>query len=259
MAKDEKLVVEVIAAHNLMPKDGQGSSSPFVEVEFEHQKRRTRSKSKELNPIFNERLVLVQQQLSDSRRFSPTAAIALEESAVGRIGTAVVGGSCSGRVPLRAAVWIDKPLFLGGLGLDRESRFRFRSLLGASICELRALCLDAVEPARRRRYELGGIWCDGFMPDESRRTKAGRTAWLFDVAKIGAEVGSDPEPCRLCGADMTTPAVHWGWVRWLALLDHLLEHYTTPIVHTHGRFEMPNLGRKCPDSLIGRLNPDRGR
>ncbi|KAG0477724.1 hypothetical protein HPP92_012443 [Vanilla planifolia] len=53
----EKLVVEVVAAHNLMPKDGQGSSSPFVEVEFGHQKRRTRPKSKDLNPVWNERLV----------------------------------------------------------------------------------------------------------------------------------------------------------------------------------------------------------
>uniref|UniRef100_A0ACD5YW56 Uncharacterized protein n=1 Tax=Avena sativa TaxID=4498 RepID=A0ACD5YW56_AVESA len=57
MAKAEKLVVEVVAAHNLMPKDGQGSSSAYVEVEFEHQKRRTRPRPKELNPVWNERLV----------------------------------------------------------------------------------------------------------------------------------------------------------------------------------------------------------
>ncbi|TKW42241.1 hypothetical protein SEVIR_1G371100v4 [Setaria viridis] len=57
MAKAEKLVVEVVAAHNLMPKDGQGSSSAYVEVEFDHQKRRTRARLKELNPVWNERLV----------------------------------------------------------------------------------------------------------------------------------------------------------------------------------------------------------
>ncbi|KAM0925449.1 hypothetical protein ACQ4PT_004125 [Festuca glaucescens] len=57
MAKAEKLVVEVVAAHNLMPKDGQGSSSAYVEVGFEHQKRRTRPRPKELNPVWNERLV----------------------------------------------------------------------------------------------------------------------------------------------------------------------------------------------------------
>ncbi|RLM78396.1 protein QUIRKY-like [Panicum miliaceum] len=57
MAKAEKLVVEVVAAHNLMPKDGQGSSSAYVEVEFDHLKRRTRARPKELNPVWNERLV----------------------------------------------------------------------------------------------------------------------------------------------------------------------------------------------------------
>ncbi|XP_071677343.1 FT-interacting protein 3-like [Lolium perenne] len=57
MAKAEKLVVEVVAAHNLMPKDGQGSSSPYVEVEFDHQKRRTRPRPKDLNPVWNERLL----------------------------------------------------------------------------------------------------------------------------------------------------------------------------------------------------------
>lgn len=53
----EKLVVEVVAARNLMPKDGQGSSSPYVEVEFEHQRRRTRPKHKNLNPVWNEHLL----------------------------------------------------------------------------------------------------------------------------------------------------------------------------------------------------------
>ncbi|XP_068665224.1 FT-interacting protein 3-like [Aristolochia californica] len=53
----EKLVIEVVAAHNLMPKDGQGSSSPFVEVDFENQRLRTLSKYKDLNPVWNEKLV----------------------------------------------------------------------------------------------------------------------------------------------------------------------------------------------------------
>ncbi|XP_030532836.2 FT-interacting protein 3 [Rhodamnia argentea] len=53
----EKLVVEVVAAHNLMPKDGEGSSSPFVEVEFDNQRLRTQVKHKDLNPVWNERLV----------------------------------------------------------------------------------------------------------------------------------------------------------------------------------------------------------
>ncbi|XP_061348862.1 FT-interacting protein 1-like isoform X2 [Gastrolobium bilobum] len=52
-----KLVVEVINAHDLMPKDGEGSSSPFVEVDFENQLSRTRTVPKNLNPTWNHKLV----------------------------------------------------------------------------------------------------------------------------------------------------------------------------------------------------------
>ncbi|KAK8948300.1 hypothetical protein KSP40_PGU015711 [Platanthera guangdongensis] len=40
-----------------MPKDGHGSSSPLVEVQFEGQKRRTAAIPQNLNPVWNERLV----------------------------------------------------------------------------------------------------------------------------------------------------------------------------------------------------------
>ncbi|XP_052181107.1 FT-interacting protein 1-like [Diospyros lotus] len=52
-----KLVVEVVDAHDLMPKDGEGSASPFVEVDFENQLSRTRTVHKSLNPIWNQELV----------------------------------------------------------------------------------------------------------------------------------------------------------------------------------------------------------
>lgn len=61
----EKLVVEVVAAHNLMPKDGEGSSSPFVEVEFENQRLRTQVKYKDLNPVWNEKLVFHVKDVAD--------------------------------------------------------------------------------------------------------------------------------------------------------------------------------------------------
>ncbi|ERN12887.1 hypothetical protein AMTRI_Chr07g78610 [Amborella trichopoda] len=64
MSKD-KLVIEVVAAHNLQPKDGQGSSSPFVEVHFENQRLRTQSKLKDLNPVWNEMLVFNIGDLAD--------------------------------------------------------------------------------------------------------------------------------------------------------------------------------------------------
>ncbi|XP_004492713.1 FT-interacting protein 3-like [Cicer arietinum] len=49
-----KLGVEVVGAHELMSKDGQGSSSTFVEVHFDDQKFRTTTKDKDLSPIWNE-------------------------------------------------------------------------------------------------------------------------------------------------------------------------------------------------------------
>uniref|UniRef100_A0A166FGR0 C2 domain-containing protein n=1 Tax=Daucus carota subsp. sativus TaxID=79200 RepID=A0A166FGR0_DAUCS len=49
-----KLGVEVVSAHNLMPKDGQGSSSAFVELNFDHQRFRTTIKEKDLDPVWNE-------------------------------------------------------------------------------------------------------------------------------------------------------------------------------------------------------------
>lgn len=52
-----KLVVEVLDASDLMPKDGHGSASPFVEVEFEEQRHRTSTKHKDLNPFWDEKLV----------------------------------------------------------------------------------------------------------------------------------------------------------------------------------------------------------
>lgn len=61
----EKLVVEVIAAHNLMPKDGEGSSSPFMAVGFENQRHRTQVKRKDLNPIWNEKLVFHIKDVAD--------------------------------------------------------------------------------------------------------------------------------------------------------------------------------------------------
>ncbi|KAL3641832.1 Multiple C2 domain and transmembrane region protein 6 [Castilleja foliolosa] len=52
-----KLVIEILDACDLMPKDGHGSASPFVEVEFEDQRHRTSTKPKDLNPVWNEQLV----------------------------------------------------------------------------------------------------------------------------------------------------------------------------------------------------------
>ncbi|KAK8268954.1 hypothetical protein V6Z11_D11G100100 [Gossypium hirsutum] len=49
-----KLGVEVVGAHDLVAKDGKGSSNPFVELHFDDQRFRTTSKENDLNPVWNE-------------------------------------------------------------------------------------------------------------------------------------------------------------------------------------------------------------
>ena len=49
-----KLIIDVVDARDLLPKDGQGSSSPYVVVDFDGQKKRTSTKYRDLNPTWNE-------------------------------------------------------------------------------------------------------------------------------------------------------------------------------------------------------------
>ncbi|XP_010279060.1 PREDICTED: protein QUIRKY [Nelumbo nucifera] len=49
-----KLIAEVVDARNLMPKDGQGTSSPYVVVDYYGQRRRTQTVIRDLNPTWNE-------------------------------------------------------------------------------------------------------------------------------------------------------------------------------------------------------------
>ncbi|KAJ6884126.1 protein QUIRKY-like [Populus alba x Populus x berolinensis] len=51
-----KLIVEVCNARNLMPKDGQGTTSAFATVDFDGQRRRTKTKLRDLNPEWDEKL-----------------------------------------------------------------------------------------------------------------------------------------------------------------------------------------------------------
>ncbi|PKA50957.1 Synaptotagmin-3 [Apostasia shenzhenica] len=54
-----KLVVEVVDARDLVPKDGQGTSSPYVVVDFAGQRKRTQTRPRDLNPQWHERLEFV--------------------------------------------------------------------------------------------------------------------------------------------------------------------------------------------------------
>ncbi|KAK7267038.1 hypothetical protein RIF29_19702 [Crotalaria pallida] len=56
MGSIRKLIVEIVDARNLVPKDGHGTSSPYVVVDFYGQRRKTRTVPRELNPAWNETL-----------------------------------------------------------------------------------------------------------------------------------------------------------------------------------------------------------
>nr|XP_043607827.1 FT-interacting protein 7 [Erigeron canadensis] len=51
-----KVLVEVCNAKNLMPKDGQGTASAYAIVDFDGQRRRTKTISRDLNPQWDEKI-----------------------------------------------------------------------------------------------------------------------------------------------------------------------------------------------------------
>ncbi|KAL9436405.1 hypothetical protein AB3S75_022455 [Citrus x aurantiifolia] len=56
MAAIQKLIVEVVDARNLLPKDGHGTSSPYVLIDYYGQRRKTHTAVRDLNPTWNEAL-----------------------------------------------------------------------------------------------------------------------------------------------------------------------------------------------------------
>ncbi|KAF3441254.1 hypothetical protein FNV43_RR15167 [Rhamnella rubrinervis] len=56
MATSRKLIVEVVDARNLLPKDGHGTSSPYVQVDYYGQRRRTHTAVRDLDPTWKEAL-----------------------------------------------------------------------------------------------------------------------------------------------------------------------------------------------------------
>ncbi|KAL1549514.1 Multiple C2 domain and transmembrane region protein 16 [Salvia divinorum] len=56
MAPVRKLIVEVVDARSLLPKDGHGTSSPYAVLDFHGQRRKTRTVLRDLSPTWNESL-----------------------------------------------------------------------------------------------------------------------------------------------------------------------------------------------------------
>lgn len=111
-----KLGVEVVGAHNLLSKDGQGSSSPFVELHFDGQRFRTTIKEKDLNPAWNETFYF---NVSDPNELSILTLEALvynnnkSNQAKSSLGKVKINGSSF--VPYSDAVVLHYPLEKAGV------------------------------------------------------------------------------------------------------------------------------------------------
>ncbi|KAG8069613.1 hypothetical protein GUJ93_ZPchr0006g45184 [Zizania palustris] len=54
-----RLAVEVVDAFDLMPKDGLGTSNAYAVVDFDEQRKCTRTVPRDINPQWHERLMFV--------------------------------------------------------------------------------------------------------------------------------------------------------------------------------------------------------
>ncbi|XP_010557779.1 PREDICTED: FT-interacting protein 1 [Tarenaya hassleriana] len=111
MRKNTKLVVEVVDAQNLMPRDGEGSASPFVEVDFLNQLSRTRTIPKTLHPVWNQTLSFDYDQTRDYSHHSIQVSVYHERRPVpGRSFLGRVRVSCSNFVKKGEEVYQRFPL-----------------------------------------------------------------------------------------------------------------------------------------------------
>lgn len=106
-----KLGIEVVSAHNLIPKDGKDLSSPFVEIHFDGQKFRSSVKEKDLNPVWNETFYI---NIPDPNRLPKLTleALVLNNTKTGRSKTALGKVCIAGTsfVPYSDAVVLHYPL-----------------------------------------------------------------------------------------------------------------------------------------------------
>ncbi|KAJ3708326.1 hypothetical protein LUZ61_012031 [Rhynchospora tenuis] len=106
-----KVAVTVVDATGLMAKDGQGSSNPFVEVEFDRQCQRTRTKLKDLSPSWNETLVFDLHDLSRLCRLAINITVLHEPE--GETSNPTRSSNLSIKHRLRGAAPKQKFVFLG--------------------------------------------------------------------------------------------------------------------------------------------------
>ncbi|KAJ3681488.1 hypothetical protein LUZ60_015977 [Juncus effusus] len=126
-----KVAVEVIEASDLLPKDGRGSSNPFVEIRFNDQVKRTQTKFNTVSPSWNETLIFDLPDSSDLSSLTISVSIFHESGSRKNqfLGQLSISGSSVGPMVSSSLQWF--PL---------EKRFFFSRVCG-DIC-LRVYCFN---------------------------------------------------------------------------------------------------------------------
>ena len=101
MMSNIKLGVEVLSAHDLLPKE-QGTANAFVEVEFDDQKFRTAIKDRDLNPVWNEQFYF---NISDPSRLTELHL----EAYVYHANRANNSKTCLGKVRISGTSFVSQP------------------------------------------------------------------------------------------------------------------------------------------------------
>ncbi|KAG2645370.1 hypothetical protein PVAP13_2KG421985 [Panicum virgatum] len=101
MMSNVKLGVEVLSAHDLLPKE-QGTANAFVEVEFDDQKFRTAIKDRDLNPVWNEQFYF---NISDPSRLTELHL----EAYVYHANRANNSKTCLGKVRISGTSFVSQP------------------------------------------------------------------------------------------------------------------------------------------------------
>lgn len=183
-----RVVVEVCSARNLMPKDGQGTASAYAVVDFDGQRRRTKTKLRELNPQWDERMEFL---VNDP---AAMAAETLEvnlynDKKVGRrstfLGKVRIAGSSFGKAGSESLVYYP---------LEKRSVFsQIKGEVGLKVCYID----DEPSPAAAASTDRGG---DGEVKEKEKGVdQVGGDDKSKDDVKAG-------EPEKEDAQKKTTPA-----------------------------------------------------
>ncbi|KAM0946325.1 putative C2 domain, phosphoribosyltransferase, C2 domain superfamily [Dioscorea sansibarensis] len=165
MAEEMKVAVEVVEASDLLAKDGQGSSNPYVEVELAGQRQRTTTVFNSLNPSWLQTLVF---SIPDPSSLSDLFLFVFHDPHPSS--TSTRRHHCLGHLRLSAASFSPSPSSAPLLRFPLDKRSFFSSVRGDLSLRLYFL------PAGAGAATAVG---DGHIPQEKKEKKEKETVRVF--------------------------------------------------------------------------------